>query len=418
MVVNLLVVGNSETEIFHTERRMLQEEFSIEAQVEYRSGCRLEECLPLIQTHMNENTNMIFIWALTSWAWKEMSINNGNMTATVFKPDNLFSLSEVPTLMNKITEYVLTVNSDCKIFLVIPGVHDFYSFNQTQLEKAWGPSSKDFLEKHPILNPVNMRDHSIHIYQTFESLTSTEYTWNNKNLILAIHVINIFFSRHSRRRLLKGKRPPHATYLSKSSLKLNLHLIPDGLHGNQEFLKFFMLRFKKLFEVCSEFEKSGQRDSLPATKTEKPPRPRPSKVSRYRFLAEDSLEKVSKKRKASSSFSKSRPFNNGRTIGAKRKTGVLCQFQDLQQPSTSCVGSPPTSINNDPQSGKDFSFHSLPYSNSPPFGSQPPAYMDLQPPYSSSDYQSFDGNVPFNSFTEQPVTYNHLTKFPESLTPS
>ncbi|KAL7631001.1 UNVERIFIED_CONTAM: hypothetical protein RMT77_018712 [Armadillidium vulgare] len=244
-MTTVLLVGSSETAVFGKVREQLENKYILKIDIETKSGCNLGECYKLIKKIHKKKYDVVFIFALITEGWTKMKANYGRSTISVFGPTTL-SLQNIPEIMNKISQEFCRVNPACEIYLVIPPLKDLFTFNQRRLERAWGPNSINILENHPVLNPISMREHSIKLYEEFSSLVNDEYQWMKKNIILANDSIKLYFSRNSKSRPYEIL--PHYNYKNKNSLKMNLPLIPDGLHENEDFAWYFFKANKRIFE--------------------------------------------------------------------------------------------------------------------------------------------------------------------------
>src|ERR1700755_1193853 len=109
------------------------------------------------------------------------------------------------------------------IYMVLPAIKDFYTFNQTRIVKAWGPKYKDFLKNHPLLNASRMRQHSIKTFRLFTTLLNAEYVWIDKHVIQAEHTISHYYNKKGRHERINNK-PPTAYFFSGETNILNCSL--------------------------------------------------------------------------------------------------------------------------------------------------------------------------------------------------
>lgn len=337
--INLLVVGDSEVRMFYERRQQIKEDYGVRVDTEYRSGATLDECLGQVKRRMKSNTHIIIIWALTPYAWRRTFVRaKGKRETTIFGPRKYFTLDTIPGLMNNIMNYVLQLNSSCEVYLSLPTIKDMYEFNQNRLVKAWGENFRDFLYTHPEYNPECMRRHSINIYYSFWSLYKPQYRWVNKQLLYGNGALNCFIKRRPFAKTLKKDGVAHIEYLSGNSLHLNSELIPDGLHGSQEYLKYYLLNNKKIFEqIRDPLPKKGKilQKQLPKTKGLLGDYPPPQHISQC----------PPPKLAVYSDPSEKRP-----PLSSDRVTECFYRFVDLDQPSTShqgCTENPHTLYNHD-----------------------------------------------------------------------
>lgn len=257
-MIHLLCVGASEVKIFRDGRKWLSEEYGIDVFTEFRSGARIDECLPLLRRGMVPRIDIVLIWALTPLAWKRMTIyTKGRRDLTVFCPNQNTSISEIPALMNLLYREMYDQNPNCIMYMVLPAIKDFYTFNQTRIVKAWGPKYKDFLKNHPLLNASRMRQHSIKTFRLFTTLLNAEYVWIDKHVIQAEHTISHYYNKKGRHERINNK-PPTAYFFSGETNILNCSLLPDGLHGTWRFLEAFMKCNRGIFYQLTGHDKYGE----------------------------------------------------------------------------------------------------------------------------------------------------------------
>ncbi|KAL7644987.1 UNVERIFIED_CONTAM: hypothetical protein RMT77_004811 [Armadillidium vulgare] len=320
--INLLVVGDSEVRIFWEGRNLLKDEYGVFVQTEYRSGATLEDCLGQIQRQMKPSTHIIIIWALTPFAWRRTTIKNPEQQeTTIFRPSLHLSIDQIPAMMNQIMRHVLQVNPNCRVYLSIPAVKDLYRFNQTRLIQAWGEDYRDFLEDHMDYNPERMRRYSLQAYYLFCGLKKGQYRWEGKNLLYGNGALNCYNYKRPNARSQRKIRVAHTEYLNGMSLHLNSELIPDGLHGNQTYLKYYLINNKGIFKQFRDFP---------------PHRPLQKKVKKQGLLGDcpqdsDTVWKVNRANKMPKPSEKT-------PLPMDRVTECLYQFADMEQPSTSSQG--------------------------------------------------------------------------------
>lgn len=124
-----------------------------------------------------------------------------------------------------------------------------YRFNQKRLVQNLGESHRHFLQDDLDLNPHRIRDSAIRAYNRFMELESDVYHWTDKHILKANYAINRYFhisSRDRRVRTERGGIPPHVRFMQSHSLSLNLDIMPDGLHGNADFMKSFVLAYRRV----------------------------------------------------------------------------------------------------------------------------------------------------------------------------
>ncbi|KAB7503167.1 hypothetical protein Anas_12895, partial [Armadillidium nasatum] len=254
--IHMLVVGSSEAGIFRTGHAFLRDEYNIAVYVVNHSGCTLEQSLGLLKRAMKPHFDIVLVWALTPLAWIRTPIRTrGRREMTVFRPNPFFSINAIPGIMAQITTHAFSRNNQCRVYLVIPAVKDMYTFNQTRLIREWGPTYKDFLNDDDRLNPIVMNKHSCHVYEQFKSLGQDQFHWPGKLLMYGNFALNSYYGKYSRKYKYTKQKTPHAAYLCGESLSLNLGLIPDGLHGNQTFLKYFMIAHRWVLDPFREVER-------------------------------------------------------------------------------------------------------------------------------------------------------------------
>ncbi|KAL7642397.1 UNVERIFIED_CONTAM: hypothetical protein RMT77_006958 [Armadillidium vulgare] len=254
--IHMLVVGSSEAGIFRTGHTFLKDEYNIAVYVVNQAECTLEQSLGLLKRAMKPHFDIILVWALTPLAWLRTPINTrGRREMTVFRPNPFFFTNTIPGIMAQITTHAFSINNQCRVYLVIPAIKDMYMFNQTRLVREWGPAYRDFLTNDDRLNPIVMNKHSCHVYEQFKSLGQDQFHWPGKLLMYRNFALNSYYGKYSRKRKYSKQKTPHATYLSGKSLILNLDLIPDGLHGDQTFLKYFMIAHRWVLDPFRESER-------------------------------------------------------------------------------------------------------------------------------------------------------------------
>ncbi|RXG52642.1 hypothetical protein Avbf_11313, partial [Armadillidium vulgare] len=67
----------------------------------------------------------------------------------------------------------------------------------------------------------------------------------------ANYAINRHFhlsGRDRRARRERGWIPPHTRFMQSQSLSLNLYIMPDGLHGTVDFMRNFVLTYRRMFQ--------------------------------------------------------------------------------------------------------------------------------------------------------------------------
>ncbi|KAL7630353.1 UNVERIFIED_CONTAM: hypothetical protein RMT77_019495 [Armadillidium vulgare] len=135
--------------MFMEGKEYLQREYGINVQVEYKAGTVLSECLGQIKRSLKPTTQILIIWALTPYAWKQTPIRAKNKKEIrIFRPNRYLSIDPIPGLMDRIMEYVHQISPNCAVYLSIPAVKDLYTFNETILVKAWGETYRDYLLNH------------------------------------------------------------------------------------------------------------------------------------------------------------------------------------------------------------------------------------------------------------------------------
>ncbi|KAL7632380.1 UNVERIFIED_CONTAM: hypothetical protein RMT77_017306 [Armadillidium vulgare] len=249
----ILIIGASEISRVDQIRDYVREELGEEITIDSFPGRPLGNCIRVIQEQMTPETKIVLLWALTPLAWRRVNIEKAGRRFTVFAPNGNFSLNEVPQIMEDITTHVKSVNRNCPIFLVLPAIKDMYQFNQKRLVQNLGESHRHFLQNDLDLNPHRMRDFAIRAYQRFMELETDNFSWTNKNTLKANYAINRHFhlsGRDRRGRRERGWIPPHVRFMQSQSLSLNLYIMPDGLHGNADFMKNFVLAYRRVFQDC------------------------------------------------------------------------------------------------------------------------------------------------------------------------
>ncbi|KAL7645950.1 UNVERIFIED_CONTAM: hypothetical protein RMT77_002847 [Armadillidium vulgare] len=329
--VNLLVVGSSEVRMFWEGRQYLQQEYGIRVRVDYQAGAVLEESLGQIKRSMKPNTQILIIWALTPYAWKRTPIRTKNKwDTTIFRPSKFLSIENVPGLMNRIMRYVLQVNPYCSVYLSIPAIKDMYCFNESRLVKAWGENYRDYLLHHAEYNPEQMRTSSVRAYSLFCSLKKPHYHWEEKQLLFGGSALNCYASRIPNKGRGREQRhqAAHTKYLKGYSSRLDSTLIPDGLHGNQEFLHFYMLSNRRILDSFNPIQRNYQlhekRQHPHSLKSSSKKGPRPlMQIDTSNFVPP---------------VASTTRNNNDNELTAENQY----RFGDLSQPSTSHEGRIPT----------------------------------------------------------------------------
>ncbi|KAL7631516.1 UNVERIFIED_CONTAM: hypothetical protein RMT77_018181 [Armadillidium vulgare] len=280
--VNLLVVGSSEVRMFWEGRQYLQQEYGIRVRVDYQAGVVLEESLGQIKRSMKPNTQILIIWALTPYAWKRTPIRAKNKRdTTIFRPSKFLTVDNIPGLMNHIMRYVLQVNPYCSVYLSIPAIKDMYCFNEGRLVKAWGEKYRDYLLHHVDYNPEQMRTSSVRAYSLFYSLKKPQYHWEEKQLLFGNDALSCYASRIPNKGRGREQRhqAAHTKYLKGDSSRLESTLLPDGLHGNQEFLYYYMLSHRRILDsfnpVRRNYQLHGKRQHPHSLKLSSKKGPRP-----------------------------------------------------------------------------------------------------------------------------------------------
>ncbi|KAL7647740.1 UNVERIFIED_CONTAM: hypothetical protein RMT77_001349 [Armadillidium vulgare] len=329
--INLLVVGSSEVRMFVEGRELLKREYGMDVKVEYRKGCTLDYCLGQVQRQMKPTTHLIIVWALTPYGWRRTGIRTrGKPEITIFRPAIYFSLRDIPRLMNQIVEYVYRVNPKCLVYLAIPAVKDLYTFNQTRIVRAWGEDYQDFLKNHTDYNPKQMRKHSVYVYDQFTSLYQDTYYWEGKHLIYGNSALNCYVcyvkkrpdAAHHKRRGVE-----HVNFLNGVTNILNSDLLPDGLHGNQLFFKYYWKRNKSILNYVREIN-----DIPPPFKPPVAP-PRPPLLGDAPTITYQTTDATGQMIHTSSTSQ-----NLENTERPDRVSQILYTFTDLNQPSTSRDG--------------------------------------------------------------------------------
>ncbi|KAL7630354.1 UNVERIFIED_CONTAM: hypothetical protein RMT77_019496 [Armadillidium vulgare] len=325
--INLLVVGGSEVRMFVEGRKLLREEYGVNVCVEYQNGCTLDACLEQIRLQMKPTTHLIIIWALTPYGWRRTPIcTQGEREITIFHPDIYFSLQPIPGLMNQIMKHVLSVNPNCLVYLAIPSIKDLYTFNQTRIVRAWGDQFRHFLRDHADYNPEKMRKHSVSIYNQFTTLWQDQYRWEGKNLLYCNSALNCYTSCRPAAKHQKKIGVPHRDYLKGVTNILNSELIPDGLHGNQLYFRYFWIRNKSIFDRVREV------NNLP-----RPPKPH-IKPLRRSLLGDGptfTFQPTTAEHRRVVSTSNN---NEDNAEFPDRVSSIPYQFTNLDQPSTSYDG--------------------------------------------------------------------------------
>ncbi|KAL7634655.1 UNVERIFIED_CONTAM: hypothetical protein RMT77_015032 [Armadillidium vulgare] len=323
-IVNLLVVGSSEVKMFLNGKEHLRGVYNANLQVEYRPGVVLDECLDQIKKKMKTNTHIIIIWALTPYGWKREYIRaKGKREISVFRPALHVSLDPIPGLMNQIMRYVYSVNSSCEVYLSIPAVKDMYKFNQTRIMRNWGIEYKNYLENNHKLGIEPMQHHSIRMYHMFRNLWRNEYYWEDRKLIYGNGALNLYSKHLAHRSPHPLAFVPHTAFLKKKHPSLDSDLLPDGLHGNQQFLRYYLMDNKKIF---LNYWMSNEPTSItPLT----PPRKRQRKES---LLGDGPDEPYQHLRTTALTD------NQNETSTPDRVSEILYRFVDVSQPSTSRDG--------------------------------------------------------------------------------
>ncbi|KAL7630706.1 UNVERIFIED_CONTAM: hypothetical protein RMT77_019085 [Armadillidium vulgare] len=247
----ILIIGASEVAKFDQIRDFVREELEEELTIDSYPGRPLESCNRVVQERMTPETKIVLLWALTPLAWRRVNIEEAGQQFTVFAPNENFSLQDVPQIMEDITTYVKSINRNCSIFLVLPAIKDMYQFNQKRLVRNLGEPYRHFLQNDLDLNPQRMRDFAIRAYWRFMELEGDDFNWNNKRILKANYAINRHFhlsGRDRRARRERGWIPPHTRFMQSQSLSLNLSIMPDGLHGTADFMRKFVLTYRRVFQ--------------------------------------------------------------------------------------------------------------------------------------------------------------------------
>ncbi|KAL7638475.1 UNVERIFIED_CONTAM: hypothetical protein RMT77_011045 [Armadillidium vulgare] len=235
-----LVIGDSEVEMFERHHELLREEWNADVRASFRSGRTLLKCEEVLQQWMTEDTRVVLIWALTCMAWEMRPLYSRRPYTRIAEPKLDMDLSVVGPIMTNLVNIAKRVNSNCQVFLVIPTIKDLYTFNQKKIIRKHGMEDRDMLLNHPYLNPYAMRDHSIKVYEQFGKIATNEFSWPHKRFLKANHAINRYYSMTGTRRS-ESFVPLHTRYLRKETEILGLQeIMADGLHGNREFLKWFI----------------------------------------------------------------------------------------------------------------------------------------------------------------------------------
>ncbi|KAL7635365.1 UNVERIFIED_CONTAM: hypothetical protein RMT77_014432 [Armadillidium vulgare] len=325
-MINLLIVGSSEARMFLDGKEHLREVYNVNIQVEFRPGVVLDECLAQIKKKMKPNTHVIIIWALTPYGWKREYIRaKGKREISVFRPALHVSLDPIPRLMNHIMRYVYSVNSSCEVYLSIPAVKDMYKFNQNRLIKNWGIEYKNCLENNHKLGMEPMQHHSIQMYHMFQYLWRNEYHWEDKKLIYGNGAFNLYTKHLAHRSTQPLAFVPHKAFLRKEHPSLDSDLLPDGLHGNQKFLKYYMMDNKKIF--LNYWTTNEPTSTPPPTHTKK-------QQGKESLLGDDPGEPYQHLRTIT-------PTNNNQneiSPTPEHVSKILNRFVDVSQPSTSRDG--------------------------------------------------------------------------------
>ncbi|KAB7499731.1 hypothetical protein Anas_14738 [Armadillidium nasatum] len=256
--INLLVVGSSEVRMFIEGRELLRREYGVDVRVEYRSGCTLDYCLDQIKRQMKPTTHLIIVWALTPYGWRRTSIRTrGKPDTTIFRPATFFSLQDIPRHMNQIMsnprhQRICTP-------LIKPG-----------LFVAWGEKYRNFLKDHVDYNPERMRKHSVNLYHQFTSLYQDVYYWEGKHLIYGNSALNCYIKKRPDAVHHKRRGVEHVNYLQGVTDILNSELLPDGLHGNRLFFKYYWKRNKSILKSIREINNIPPPPETPVTPSRKP----------------------------------------------------------------------------------------------------------------------------------------------------
>ncbi|KAL7641255.1 UNVERIFIED_CONTAM: hypothetical protein RMT77_008393 [Armadillidium vulgare] len=251
--INQLVVGSSEVRMFMEGKELLNKEYGVDVRVEYKNGCTLDYCLGQVQRQMKPTTHLIIVWAITPYGWRRHGIRTrGKPEITIFRPAIYFSIRDIPRLMNQIVEYVYRINPKCLVYLAIPAIKDLYTFNQTRIVRTWGRDYRDFLKDHTDFNPKQMRKHSVYVYDQFASLCKETYYWEGKHLIYGNSALNCYIKKRPDAAHHKRRGVEHVNYLQGITNILNSDLLPDGLHGNQLFFKYYWIRNKSILNSIRE----------------------------------------------------------------------------------------------------------------------------------------------------------------------
>ena len=148
-MIHLLCVGASEVKIFRDGRKWLSEEYGIDVFTEFRSGARIDECLPLLRRGMVPRIDIVLIWALTPLAWKRMTIyTKGRRDLTVFCPNQNTSISEIPALMNLLYREMYDQNPNCIMYIYgTPCYKGLLYLQPDENCKSMGTKIQGFFEK-------------------------------------------------------------------------------------------------------------------------------------------------------------------------------------------------------------------------------------------------------------------------------
>ncbi|RXG67381.1 hypothetical protein Avbf_18034 [Armadillidium vulgare] len=171
-----------------------------------------------------------------------------------------------------------------------------------------------------------MRDHSIYVYRLFTSLKQNKFYWPEKKLLYGNGALNCFIEKRASRKSLKKVSVPHTEYLQRRSLNLNSNLLPDGLHGTQDFV-ILLINHQKMFREFWGNSTNIPPQSIQVTITAPTPAPRKS-------LLGDFLGDLYRQCQSPSHISVNQPVPRS-SPPPDRISELLYQFGTLDQPSTS-----------------------------------------------------------------------------------
>ncbi|KAL7630355.1 UNVERIFIED_CONTAM: hypothetical protein RMT77_019497 [Armadillidium vulgare] len=270
---------------------------------------------------MTPETKIVLLWALTPLVWRRVSIEEAGRRFTVFAPNENFSLDEVPQIMEEITTHVKSKNRNCAIFLVLPVIKDMYHFNQKRLVQNLDESYRHFLQDDPDLNPYRMRDFAVSAFNRFMELESDDYLWADKQILKASYAINRHFhisGRTRRERKERGWVSPHVRFIQFRSLSLNLEIMPDGLHGNADFMKSFILVYRRVFQqILGEITRSTRQQPVQIERV--PPQERISQAVSIHQREENRLEQNLEPQQNNIVIQSSEPWVSTSAVGSNRE---------------------------------------------------------------------------------------------------